>query len=328
LETNLKKFKALGLLSGGLDSILAVKLIQEQGIDVTGLSFETPFFGPEKARNAAARIGIPLIVLDITDIHLEMLKYPRYGYGKNMNPCIDCHALMLNCAGKKMQELGADFLFTGEVLGQRPMSQNRNSLHIVAKNSGYEQFIVRPLSARLLPETLPETEGKLNRQLLLDINGRGRKRQMAMAEKWGIDYYVNPAGGCLLTDPGFSHRLKDLFQSGHYDIGNIKLLKSGRHFRKGRNKIIAGRNRQDNEAILSLARDGDALIVACDFPGALVLVRNGADEETVRLAASICARYSDGPEKTEIKLKCLFEGKERAIMASPCEQADLEKLLI
>lgn len=324
----MKKIKALGLLSGGLDSILAVKVIQEQGIEVTGISFETPFFGPERARMAADRTGIPLIVLDITEIHLEMLKNPRYGYGKNMNPCIDCHALMLNCAGNKMQELGADFLFTGEVLGQRPMSQNRNSLHIVAKNSGFEQYILRPLSARLLPETLPETEGKVDRGMLLDINGRGRKRQMEMAGKWGIDFYVNPAGGCLLTDPGFSHRLKDLFNTGDYDIRNIKLLKSGRHFRQGEHKIIAGRNKADNATLRSLARQDDLLITACDFPGALVMVPCGGDEECIRLAASICARYSDGPADTEIKLKCLRDGNETIIAARPCGQAELEKLLI
>lgn len=324
----MEKIKALGLLSGGLDSILAVKVVQEQGIEVTGLSFETPFFGPERARMAADKIGIPLIVLDITEIHLEMLKNPRYGYGKNMNPCIDCHALMLNCAGKKMQELGVDFLFTGEVLGQRPMSQNRNSLHIVAKNSGFEQFIVRPLSARLLPETLPEMEGKLDRSMLHDINGRGRKRQMEMAEKWGIDFYVNPAGGCLLTDPGFSHRLKDLFKTGHYDIRDIKLLKSGRHFRAGRDKIIAGRNKEDNATLRSLARQDDILITACDYPGTMVLVPYGGNEESVRLAASICARYSDGPDKAEIRLKCLKQGTESIITAYPCEHAVLEKLMI
>lgn len=324
----MKQIKALGLLSGGLDSILAVKIIQEQGIEVTGISFQTPFFGPERARMAAERIGIPLIILDITEVHLEMLKNPRYGYGKNMNPCIDCHALMLKCAGEKMQELGADFLFTGEVLGQRPMSQNRNSLHIVAKNSGYEQFIVRPLSARLLPETLPEREGKLDRGKLLDINGRGRKRQMGMAEIMGIDFYVNPAGGCLLTDPGFSQRLKDLFQAGNYDIRDLKLLKFGRHFRAGRNKIIAGRNREDNAALKALARHNDLLITACDYPGALVLVPYGGEEDSVRLAASICARYSDGPERTDIKLKCLKQGIEKIVTAYPCEKADLEKLLI
>ncbi len=324
----MKKIKALGLLSGGLDSILAVKVIQQQDIEVTGISFETPFFGPERARMAADKIGIPLIVFDITEVHLQMLKNPRYGYGKNMNPCIDCHALMLNCAGERMQELGADFLFTGEVLGQRPMSQNRNSLHIVAKNSGFEQYILRPLSARLLPETLPEMEGKVDRDMLLDINGRGRKRQMEMAQNWGIDFYVNPAGGCLLTDPGFSHRLKDLFSKDHYDVRDIRLLKSGRHFRTGADKIIAGRNREDNAALKSLARQDDTLITACDFPGTLVLVPHGGSEEAVRLAASVCARYSDGPAGTEIKLKCISQGRETIVTARPCEQAELEKLLV
>lgn len=327
----MKNIKALGLLSGGLDSILAVKVIQQQGIEVTGISFVTPFFGPERARLAAERIGIPLVVLDITEVHLEMLKNPRYGYGRNMNPCIDCHALMLACAGRKMRQLEADFLFTGEVLGQRPMSQNRNSLSKVARDSGFEQYIVRPLSARLLPETLPEAEGKVDRSMLLDINGRGRKRQMELADKWAIDFYSNPGGGCLLTDPGFSHRLKDLLTGAHdfyHDIRDIKLLKSGRHFRTDRFKIIAGRNREDNAAIRSLSRDGDTLITACDFPGTLVLIPYGGDEETVRLAASICARYSDGPENAGIKLKCLNRENARMITARPCANSELEKLLI
>ncbi len=324
----MKKIKALGLLSGGLDSILAVKLVQQQGIEVTAISFETPFFGPERARMAADKIGIPLMVLDITDVHLTMLKNPRYGYGRNMNPCIDCHALMLNCAGAKMQETGAEFLFTGEVLGQRPMSQNRNSLQIVAKNSGFEQYVLRPLSARLLPETLPETEGKVDRGMLLDINGRGRKRQMEMARQWGIDFYVNPAGGCLLTDPGFSHRLKDLFAREFHDVRDIKLLKTGRHFRAGADKIIAGRNREENTALRSLSRPGDTLITACDFPGALVLVPWGGGEDTVRLAASVCARYSDGPAGAEIRLKCSWEANEKIITARPCDKTELEKLLV
>ena len=166
--------------------MLAVKVIQEQGIEVEGVTFETPFFNAEKARRTAEQIGIPLIVMDITEEHLEMLKAPRYGYGRNMNPCIDCHTLMLMTAGRKMEELRASFVFTGEVLGQRPMSQTKQSLHIVAKNSGYGEYILRPLSARLLPETIPEKEGKVDRGRLLDIQGRGRKRQIEMAKRYGI----------------------------------------------------------------------------------------------------------------------------------------------
>lgn len=196
--------KAIALLSGGLDSILAVMLVRKQLIDVTGLAFTTPFFNAGKAKVAARQIGLPLIIEDITDEHLQMLKSPRYGYGKNMNPCIDCHTLMMKIAGRKMEEAGADFLITGEVLGQRPMSQTKQSLYVVAKNSGYADFILRPLSAQLLEPIKAEREGKIDRTRLLGISGRGRKEQIRMAQDFGIRDYPPPAGGCLLTDPIFS----------------------------------------------------------------------------------------------------------------------------
>lgn len=322
------QIRALGLFSGGLDSIIAVKILQEQGIDITGLTFETPFFGAEKAMAAADRIGMPLLVDDITERHLEMLRNPRYGYGKNMNPCIDCHTLMLSCAGEKMLELGMDFIFTGEVLGQRPMSQNKHSLHIVAKNSGFQEHIVRPLSARLLPETKPEREQKVDRSLLLDINGRGRKRQMELAEKFGIESYSNPAGGCLLTDPGFSRKLGDLFRSGPFRIRDIRLLKYGRHFRSGGAKIIAGRNKNDNNNLNALSEPDDILFTACDYPGPIVMVPSGGDEDTAWLAASICARYCDGPQNTSLRVRCLQGKTERIYNAVPCGQAKLEEILV
>ncbi|MBW2559118.1 MAG: tRNA 4-thiouridine(8) synthase ThiI, partial [Deltaproteobacteria bacterium] len=178
------KVKGIALISGGLDSILAVKVVQEQGIEVQGVAFETPFFSADSALEACKAIDLPLSVVDITREHLVMLRAPRYGYGKNMNPCIDCHILMLKKAGEKMESENADFIFTGEVLGQRPMSQGKQSLHIVAKRSGYQEYIVRPLSAGLLPETKPEMEGKIDRQRLLDIQGRSRKRQMELADRY------------------------------------------------------------------------------------------------------------------------------------------------
>ncbi|HOO90034.1 MAG TPA: tRNA 4-thiouridine(8) synthase ThiI, partial [Syntrophales bacterium] len=205
------KVRGIALISGGLDSILAVKVVQEQGIEVQGVAFETPFFSAHRAVEACRNINLPLSVVDFTQDHLAMLKAPRYGYGKNMNPCIDCHILMLKKAGEMMEAQGADFVFTGEVMGQRPMSQGKQSLHVVAKRSGYQDYIVRPLSARLLPETKPEIEGKIDRLKLLDIQGRGRKRQMEMAVRYNIDHYATPAGGCLLTEPGFAKRLRDLF---------------------------------------------------------------------------------------------------------------------
>ncbi len=295
------KTKAIALFSGGLDSILAVKVIQDQDISVQGVTFETPFFNARRAGETARQIQLSLIVVDITDRHLAMLKAPRYGYGKNMNPCIDCHTLMLRAAGKIMEETDADFLFTGEVMGQRPMSQTRQSLHIVAKNSGYADYIIRPLSARLLGETIPEQEGKVNRRQLLAIQGRGRKVQMEMAKSYGVHYYPPPAGGCLLTDPMFSKRLKDLFSHDpEHTPRDIELLKYGRHFRNGESgKIIVGRNQKDNEALQKLIRGGDTVICMDQLPGPLVMIPGGGNEKDVINAAQLCVLYSDAPENEE-----------------------------
>jgi tRNA U34 2-thiouridine synthase MnmA/TrmU len=278
----------------------------EQGIDVRGVTFETPFFNAVKARAAADMIGLPLTVRNITEPHLTMLKAPRYGYGKNMNPCIDCHTLMLKFAGELMEEIGADFILTGEVLGQRPMSQGRQSLHVVAKNSGFQEYIVRPLSAKLLPETKPEREGILDRQKLLSLQGRGRKEQMKMAAHFGITRYDSPAGGCLLTDPEFSKRLKDLFYvQKNYLIRDIELLKVGRHFRIAEGvKVIVGRHRADNEIIRQLSDKSDMLIQMTDFPGPMTLVPSGCNVAEMSQAASLCALYSDAPNDQDATAVC------------------------
>jgi len=310
--------------------MLAVKLIQEQGIDIEGVTFETPFFDAEKAKRVAEQIGIPLIVMDITEEYLEMLKAPRYGYGRNMNPCIDCHTLMLMNAGRKMEELRAGFMFTGEVLGQRPMSQTKQSLHIVAKNSGYGGYILRPLSARLLPETIPEKEGKVDRERLLDIQGRGRKRQIEMAKRYGIRSYSNPAGGCLLTDPIFSKRLKDLFEfRKDFRIRDLELLKLGRHFRiDDKTEIIVGRNREDNMAIQNLSEEQDIVIRIRDFPGPTVLVPCGCDEKVLYFAASVCALYSDAPKDREVIANCLVGGSNKLIPTMAAKKDEVKKLII
>jgi len=300
------KVTSVVLFSGGLDSILAAKLVMDQGIAVRGVTFETPFFNAAKARAAAEMIGLPLTVLDITERHLIMLKAPRYGYGKNMNPCIDCHALMLRCAGELMEDIGASFIVTGEVLGQRPMSQGRQSLHVVAKNSGYQEYIIRPLSAGLLPETRPEAEGLIDRQRLLSLQGRGRKQQMEMAARYGITRYESPAGGCLLTDPEFSKRLKDLFLvQKHYTIRDIELLKVGRHFRIAEGtKVIVGRNRTENEIIRRLSDRNDLLIHMADYPGPTTLVPHGCDSDELTVAASLCVLYSDAPNDRDVTAVC------------------------
>lgn len=326
-----KPVKAISLFSGGLDSIVSVKLIQDQGIEVLGLTFRTPFFGEEKPAAAARLIGLPLVVLDITGEHLAIVRAPRYGYGKNMNPCIDCHTLMLKIAGQEMEARGLDFIFTGEVLGQRPMSQSRQMLHVVAKNSGYADRIVRPLSARLLPETLPEREGKVDRERLLDIQGRGRKRQMEMAERYGITEYANPAGGCLLTDPMFSRRLKDLFiRNPDFTPRDLELLKVGRHIRlDDRNKVIVGRNKRDNQALESLVTPHDAVFQMKDFPGPLCTLPGGGPEEAERAAAAICAAYGDTPkDAAEVTVKCRRGGEMTLLLVTPADKGDLQGRMI
>jgi tRNA U34 2-thiouridine synthase MnmA/TrmU len=324
------KVKGIGLFSGGLDSILAAKIIMAQGVEVTGVTCTTPFFSSEKAKAAAQKIGLYLIEADITKEHLDVLKSPKYGYGKNMNPCIDCHTLMLKIAGIIMEDRKADFIFTGEVLGQRPMSQNRQSLYIVAKNSGYQEYILRPLSALLLPETRPEMEGKVDRQRLLAIKGKGRKDQIEMARYYGIDHYSAPAGGCLLTDPMFSKRLRDIFRHGmDFHIRDIELLKYGRHFRINEfSKAIVGRNSIENEALQRLSHEEDVVIHVVQFPGPTAIVPYGGDETTIHSTASLCAFYSDAPKDEEVMALCRRENSVKQIRVKAALREDIECWLI
>jgi hypothetical protein len=300
--------RALGLCSGGLDSILSALVLKDQGIQVAWVNFETPFFTSAKARRAARVTGIPLTVKNITSIYIEMLKNPRCGYGANMNPCLDCHALMLRLAGSMMKEKRFDFLFTGEVLGQRPMSQTRPSLRYVEKNSGFEGYILRPLSAKRLPPTIPEEEGLVDRERLLGLAGRGRKEQIRLAETFGVTDYPAPAGGCLLTDVGFSRRLRDLLE--HTDTcrkRDFELLKHGRHFRlDDKHKVIVGRTKEDNKKILKLMDPAkDVSLRMADIASPAVLMTGTAPHETIEEAARLCASYSkarDGaPARVHVK---------------------------
>lgn len=262
--------KALVMFSGGLDSILSVKVLQEQGIEVTGLTCVSYFFDDALAQKAAKKLGIKLITVDFSDEHLAMIKKPKFGYGKGMNPCIDCHISML----KKAKEIeGFDFIATGEVLGERPMSQNKQSLELIKKEVGFD--LLRPLSAKLLDPTEVEKKGLVDRNKLLDISGRGRKKQMELAKKWGIKEYPSPAGGCLLTDPEFSKKLKMMLVLWPNCEGvDIKLLKYGRHFWEGENLIVVGRNKEENEKIKKLSIKGDLLIEPKEFPGPTILIRS------------------------------------------------------
>jgi len=293
----------IGLMSGGLDSILATRVLQDQGIRIIGISFVTPFFGSAAAERAATTLGMELRIMDIARVHLEVVRSPKYGHGKAVNPCIDCHALMFHEAGKVMETEGADFLFSGEVLGQRPMSQNRQSLMVVARQSGYGDFIVRPLSARLLSETLPEQDGRLDREKLLDIEGRSRRRQRELAACYGVMEYPQPAGGCLLTDPGYAAKLKELMRHNpEFDIRDVELLRIGRHFRLDTgDRVIVGRNQDGNEKLLSIKGEADIVFEVKDHPGPITIIPNSASEEAIAEAAAICVRYSDAPGERKLR---------------------------
>jgi tRNA U34 2-thiouridine synthase MnmA/TrmU len=296
--------KALCVFSGGLDSMLAAELIRDQGIDVLALFFETPFFTSGKASVSAESMGLPFKVVDITKRHLEIVKNPKNGYGGNMNPCIDCHALMFRVAGEMLKEEGADFVITGEVLGQRPMSQNRASLMMVSNESGLNRLLLRPLSAKLLPVTIPETRGWVNREKLENIQGRSRKPQMTLAEELGIKEYPSPAGGCLLTDKIFSRRLKDLFLSDNrVEIIDIELLKIGRHFKISPDaKLIVGRNKKENENLRSLVTNKDLLFSAMEVPGPTALLKADQNDSYLQVAAEVAASYSDAGVGEDVKV--------------------------
>jgi len=287
--------KALCVFSGGLDSILAAELIRAQGIDVLALFFETPFFKAINARKSANFLELPFKIVGITKPHLKIVRNPLHGYGRNMNPCIDCHALMFRVAGEMLAEEGADFVITGEVLGQRPMSQNKYALDLVAAESNIPGLLLRPLSARLLQSTIPEEKGWINRSHLMDFQGRTRKPQIALAESFGIKEYPSPAGGCLLTEKVFSRRLQDLFDyQKMYGINEIELLKYGRHFRLGCNsKVVVGRNKIENQALLNLKDNRGCYLQTISVPGPVVLVYGDISSTVIEVAASVTAAYSD-----------------------------------
>ncbi len=293
------QIRALGLCSGGLDSILAGLLLRRIGVQPEWITFETPFFDASKARKASKEHRIPLTVKNITSVYMPMLKNPPCGYGKFMNPCLDCHALMFRLAGEIMCQHQFHFLFSGEVLGQRPMSQTRPSLRYVEKHSGFDGYIVRPLSAQRLPATIPEEEGLVNRQKLLGLSGRSRKPQMELARQWGVKDYPAPAGGCLLTDKGYSARLRDYFD--HQDDwreSELHLLKFGRHFRlNATSKLIVGRTQKDNQSIEKhFNAQRDIRLKVAQFPGPIGLLSGDVDQDIVQRAAAICVGYSKAPK--------------------------------
>lgn len=292
--------RALVLFSGGLDSLLAARLLQDLCDEVKAVCFTSPFFTSEDARMGASGLGVELLERDITPELERILRAPRHGFGRNMNPCIDCHTSMVTLAFSLLEKAGADFLATGEVLGERPMSQNRQSLEMVARESGAGGLLLRPLSARLLAPTVPETEGWVDREALMAIEGRSRKPQMELAEKWGITRFRNPAGGCLLTDPAFSARLKRMMEEWTgFDRDDLELLKLGRHFWVGRSLLALGRNDRENCELVRRALTTDHLFREEQRPGPVALLRtspreSAPDGETLEAVAALLGRYGKG----------------------------------
>ncbi len=316
--------KVVALLSGGLDSQLAVKMMKKQGFEVSAVAIKTPFcdfdcgrgFGFE-IRERADDLNVNLKTVYLGDEYIEMLKNPKHGFGSGMNPCIDCRAMMFKAAKKHMEEIGAEFIISGEVLGQRPMSQHAPALKTIEKEAGLEGKIVRPLSAALLPCTEPEKNNLIKRENLGMIRGRSRKKQLMLAKEYEIEDPPNAGGGCLLTDPAFAKRAKDLFK--HVDTpttNDIDLLKVGRHFRLDeKTKLIIGRNKGENEIIRALALSNDILLEAKEYVGPTSLLRGVDAESHVKMSAAVTLRYSDAPKDQE-SLVIIEKDKTRTEVAS------------
>jgi tRNA-specific 2-thiouridylase len=307
----MRKGKAFSLLSGGLDSLLATRLIMDQGIEVTGLHFITPFFGYSK-KGEESRFeerwkrlyGMQVRIIDVSEGYFQILRHPRYGYGKNFNPCIDCKIFLFSRARILLEEEKANFLVTGEVLGQRPMSQRRDTLRIVERDSGTEGILLRPLCAKNLAPTRPELEGLVDRQRLLDLRGRSRKPQMKLASELGLRHYPSPAGGCLLTDPVLAGRFKKFFAQKEVILTEeVMLLQVGRHFQLADGgRLIVGRHEEENQKLIKLRKREDILLQVQGIPGPLGLLRESKGPETLSLAASIVARYSKAKEREDVEV--------------------------
>jgi tRNA U34 2-thiouridine synthase MnmA/TrmU len=328
--------KAIALLSGGLDSTLAARLVLDQGIELEALNFMTVFCTCTNkgatclaSQKAVETLGIPLRVFNVSEEYLGVVRHPKHGYGSNMNPCIDCRIFMLKKAKAYMEESGGSFIITGEVLGQRPMSQRRDAMRLIEKEAGLEGLILRPLSAQFLPVTLPEREGWIDREKLLNIQGRSRKPQMKLAEQFNIRDYPCPAGGCLLTDPGFARRIRDLMEHRYdFSLNDVHLLKFGRHFRLSPTvKLVVGRNEEENQKIETFSQAGDVLLKTVRYPGPVSLLRGEADETERERAASITARYSKakGMEKVEVHYQKVEREEEKSIFVSPLSEAEIQK---
>ncbi len=304
--------KAIALLSGGLDSTLAVKLMIEQGIEVHALNFTSAFCTcnsggakeggcKSEAARVAVEFGIPIKTLVKGLEYMDIVRRPRHGYGKGINPCVDCRIYMFKAAKKYMEEVAASFIITGEVIGQRPMSQRKDAFRIIERESGLEGLILRPLCAQHLEPTRPEIEGLVDRSRLAAIEGRSRKEQMALAFDLGVNDYPCPSGGCLLTDKIFSKKVKDLLDNKPDTLTkkDLSILRAGRHFRFNGVKVVVGRNEADNERLKSLIQSGQTLVEPIDFPGPVAIVAEAKGNGALHFAAGLILKYSSGKGVTK-----------------------------
>jgi len=329
--------KALALLSGGLDSILAIKLMLEQGIEIEAINFLTIFCTCTRkgcmhaATQAANTLNVPLKIFNITEEYIDIIRNPKHGYGSNMNPCIDCRIFILKKAKDHMAQVGASFLITGEVLGERPMSQRRDSMFLIEKEAGLKGLILRPLSAKLFEPTMPEKEGIVDRSKLLEISGRSRKPQIALAREFGINDYPCPAGGCLLTDPGFAKRVKDLMVHNSLDIENLRLIKLGRHFRLSKNaKLIIGRDEAENKLLQSMTKPKDIIFKLKDHQGPFSILRGSIDKDLINIAARIVCHHTKLRNDIEVRIDYWEEPSDQAttisIKAAEREEVESSRL--
>ncbi len=332
-----EKKKVVALLSGGLDSQLAVRMMQEQGFDVSAVAIKTPFCDFDcgrgcgfEIRERSDELNVNLKTVYLGDEYIEMLKNPKYGTGAGFNPCVDCRSMMFEAAKKHMTEIGAEFIISGEVLGQRPMSQHAPALRTIEKESGLVGKIVRPLSAGLLPETDPEKMGLIKRENLGMIKGRTRRTQLEMAKKYGIENPPNAGGGCLLTDPAFGIKAKDLFEHTETPtINDIDLLKIGRHFRLDEEtKFVVGRNKDENEIIKAIALTDDILLEARDHVGPVSILRGKNAPSHISFAASVTLRYSDAPKDKQAYVLSFKKNSKEEILTQGAKEEDYIKFRI
>lgn len=297
--------KGLALFSGGLDSALAIKVAQQAGSVVEALHFTSPFYhskngteAPDYVVELAQQLGVRLHVKPYPEDYLELIAHPRFGYGKNLNPCIDCRIYSFKLAASLFAELGAAYLITGEVVGQRPNSQRPDAMATIDRESGLEGLVLRPLSALVMPPTIPEIKGWVDRSKLLGIKGRSRKEQLAWAQRYGITGFATPAGGCLLTDKEYSQKMADLLRhQDHLTYAEINRLRLGRHFRVSpQAKVIVGRNQAENQKLYQLAQPGDYLLEVKDYPGPLTTAIGRVGTGELLAAAQLTARYCDAPK--------------------------------